>query len=93
MDGHSLLTWLEARKLVLETGNRFQIRIQYYVTFFLVLMCAMLLLYFAVFSAFVSYTVMTFEQWISFTSLTLFLLVLIMMVLLPNSFLNEECML
>ena len=37
MDKKSLMTWLEARKLVLTTGSRFQIRIQYYVTYYIML--------------------------------------------------------
>ena len=40
MDKKSLMTWLEARKLVLITGSRFQIRIQLYVSYFII-MCSL----------------------------------------------------
>jgi len=37
VDPESIVTWIELRKMILETGSRFQIRIQVYSGFFLVL--------------------------------------------------------
>ena len=62
MDKESILTWLEARELILEVGSRFQIRMQTYVTYFLILMIAQLLFIFAVASGLgVKPDVMTIE--------------------------------
>jgi len=52
----------------------------------------MLVFAFTVFSGFVSFYTLSEEQWASFTLWTLILLTLVMMVLLPNSYLNEEMM-
>ena len=41
MDKESLLSWLEARRLVLEIGGRFQVRIQYYSSYFLIIFIVM----------------------------------------------------
>lgn len=90
MDTKSLLTWLEARKLVLETGNRFQIRIQYHVSYFLLVVSAQLALIFAVLGTFIPSDILTMEQWISFTITAAFLFIFAMMILLPTSYLNTE---
>jgi len=92
MDKQSLLTWLEARKVCLETGARFQFRIQIYVTYFIGILVLMLIWWFAVFSGFVSFHTLTTEQWVSFTCWSILILCMVMMILLPNSYLNEEMM-
>jgi len=92
MDKQSLLTWLEARKICLETGARFQFRIQIYVTYFIGILVLMLIWWFAVFSGFVSFHTLTTEQWVSFTCWSILILCMVMMILLPNSYLNEEMM-
>ena len=90
MDVKSLATWLEARKLILATGSRFQIRIQYYVTYFIIVCGLMLSLVFSVASTFVNSSIFTTEQWVSFLGFTHLLLVFLLMILLPVSYLNEE---
>ena len=90
LDPMSLLTWLETRKLVLDTGIRFQIRIQYYVTFYLCINALQVFLVFLVASGLVSYKIFTIEQWVLFLSLTIFLFVFLLMILLSTAYLNQE---
>ena len=59
-------------------------------SYFIVILIAQLILIFAVASFFVPYDIFNYEQWVSFLLHTLFLLVFILMILLPNSFLNKE---
>ena len=41
LDPETLLSWIEARKIILDTGARFQIRIQIYISFFMVMIAIM----------------------------------------------------
>lgn len=62
LDKKSILTWLEVRKMILETGARFQTRIQYYASFHLVIFLVMAGFIFAAASGLgVSFTVFTIE--------------------------------
>ena len=89
LDRKSILTWLEVRKMILETGARFQTRIQYYASFHLIFFLMMALFLFAVGSGLgLSYSVFSIEQWVSFGGLFLYLCVLVFMFLMPNAYLN-----
>ena len=48
LDKESLLSWLEGRRLVLDIGARFQVRIQYYSSYFMVIFIAMTVYFFMV---------------------------------------------
>ena len=48
LDKESLLSWLEARRLVLDIGARFQVRIQYYTSYYLGVFIAMTIFFFTV---------------------------------------------
>ena len=62
LDRKSILTWLEVRKMILETGARFQTRIQYYASFHLIVFFVMAGFIFAVFSGLgLSFSVFTIE--------------------------------
>ena len=52
---NSILTLINARKVVLEIGSRFQIRIQIYISFFLVADGISLAMLFAIFSGLIDY--------------------------------------
>lgn len=90
MDTQSLLTWLETRKMILEMGERFQTRIQLYISYFMSL-CALLLTFvFAVLSGAVSKDALSTEQWISFSVYSGVLFVTLLCIMLPTSYLNKE---
>ena len=91
LDRESLLSWLEARRLVLEIGARFQTRIQYYTSFFLVIFIAQTIFIFAVASGLgLSFSIFTLPQWAFFATIYTFFVVFIFMVLVPNAYLNKE---
>ena len=89
LDRESILTWLEVRKMVLETGARFQTRIQYYASFHLIIFIVMALFIFAAASGLgVSFTIFTIEQWVSFAIIFTYLMIFVFMFLMPNAYLN-----
>ena len=88
-DTQSLLSWLDARKLVLEIGSRFQIRISFDFSFFLLIEACMLIFLFATASGLVDFQVMRIEYWITFTAYATFLTFSCMAILLPTSYLNK----
>merc|ERR1712113_104913 len=90
MDTRSLLTWLETRKLILEMGERFQVRIQLYTSYYILVCAASLLFIFAVMSGIVESDILTIEQWISFKIYTAFLLISCLIIMLPTAYLNKE---
>ena len=91
LDIESLLSWLEARRLVLETGARFQVRIQYYTSYYLAIFIVMTIFFFAVASGLgLSFSILTVPQWVCFSCFYLFFVVFIFMILTPNAYLNKE---
>ena len=89
-DPQSLLSWLDARKLVLEIGSRYQIRISFYVSLILLITACMLVFLFAAASGFVDFEVMRIEYWIFFIAHATFLTFACMAILLPTSYLNKQ---
>ena len=53
LDPRSLLTWLEARKIILEMGIRFQKRVHIYVTYWIMITAVLLSLLFAALNEFI----------------------------------------
>ena len=90
MDTRSMQTWLETRKLVRDIGERFQIRIQLYTSFFM-LICAILLIFiFAVLSNIVHSDVLTPEQWVNFAAYSTVLFLGTFFTMMPSAYLNAE---
>ena len=67
----SLLTWMNVRDLVLDTGQRFVIRLQMYNVIFIGVFALMVTFLVAVGMKFIDYRIMDTFQWIEFAVLTL----------------------
>ena len=89
LDIQTLLSWLEARRLTLELGNRFQTRIQLYISYYIVLDALMLVLLFALGSKLISGDIMSTKAWIVFSLNAIFLTTSLLAVLLPYSYINR----
>ena len=76
--------------MILEIGSRFQVRIQYWVSYHLILFIGMALVIFLAGGGLVSFNIFTVEQWVFFALLFVFLGVQVFMVLMPNAYLNQE---
>ena len=93
MDKESLLSWLEARRLVLEIGGRFQVRIQYYSSYFLIIFIVMTIFIFMAASGLgIDMSYLTIPQWACFGGMYAYLTIFVIMILLPNAYLNKEMM-
>ena len=93
MDKESLLSWLEARRLVLEIGGRFQVRIQYYSSYFLIIFIMMTVFIFMAASGLgIDMSYLTIPKWALFGTMYAYLTVFVIMILLPNAYLNKEMM-
>ena len=90
IDRRSLLTWLQARTIILDTGRRFSLRIEYFFSYFIVMVSIALMFLFAVASAMISHEVFNTAQWIQFIATTAYFTGLIMLTLFSTSFLNVE---
>ena len=90
VDRQSLVTWLEARRLVLDTGKRFTTRIHYYVTYYLLICACMLLFIFAIVTTLIHHENLNLAQWVSFGLSTTVLTISMLLVLVPTSYLNTE---
>ena len=89
LDPRSLLTWLEARKVVLELGARFQKRVHIYTTYWLVITASLLFLLFAVINGYVDHTILSTQQWIVIGIHATFLTIVCTAILLPTSYVNK----
>ena len=92
LDTDSLLTWLEVRKLTLELGSRFHLRIQLYISFFIILDGLLLLLLFAMGSGLVKSDILSTKAWIVIGVHAGFLTIILLGVLLPTSYINKQTM-
>jgi len=86
----SLLTWLGVRDLCLDTGQRFNIRLQLYNSNFLALLLGMLALIAAVFLKIVEHTIMNPYQWVSFGFLTCYMSYSVLNIAVPTAYMNEQ---
>ena len=59
LDTQSLLSWLKARKLTLELGSRFQMRVQLYISYYILIDAIMLVLLFGLGSGFIDSNVLS----------------------------------
>ena len=89
-DPQSLQSWLEARKVVLDIGSRFQIRMMFYVSTCIIIAALMIALIFAVEMGFIHKELMNTEQWILFWVNTAILTLACFTILLPSSYINKQ---
>ena len=90
IDRRSLLTWLQARTITLDTGRRFTIRIEYFFSYFIIMVSIALMFLFAVASTMISADVFNTAQWIQFCATSAYFTFLILLTLFSTSFLNVE---
>ena len=88
LDTKTLLSWLAARKIILDLGNRFQIRVQIFISYFIAIDAVMLLILFGMVSGFISGDVMTKNAWIVLTVHASILTTILLGILLPSSYVN-----
>ena len=89
MDTQSLISLLEARKIVLEIGSRFYIRIIIFMSYFLVLTICLMTYGFAVGSGLLESEIRNETVFIPYIVCTTFLAVACLAILLPTSFVNK----
>jgi len=89
MHPSSLLSWMNVRDLVLDTGQRFVIRLQMYNVIFIGVFALMLTFMIAVGSKFIDYTVMDGFQWIEYSVFTVAMGFFAMQIIVPTAYLNE----
>ena len=89
-DPQSLQSWLEARKIVLDIGQRFQIRMMWYVSLFIILAAIMLTFIFAAEMGFIDKDLLNTEQWILFWVYAAILTLSCFIILLPYSYINKQ---
>ena len=90
LEPESLQAWLQARKLTLDLGYRFQMRIQLFFTGMLILVGCSIALLFAVGSGFVDHSIMSSHSWIVLGIETGFLAFMCLLILLPLSYINRQ---
>ena len=88
LDPQSLQSWLEARKIALDAGLRFQIRIMLYISYFLVLTASLFAFIFLHEYGFISKGIMSTEAWILLRIYTSLLTIACFAILLPSSYTN-----
>ena len=88
LDTKTILSWLAARKIILDIGNRFQIRVQIFISYFIAIDAVMLLMLFGMASGFISGDVMTRNAWIVLTVHASILTTILLGILLPSSYVN-----
>ena len=89
LDTQTLISWLEARRIILEIGYRFQLRVQTYISYFIVIDAVMLTLLFALGSGIISDDIMSEKTWIIFGIHAVFLTTALLIVLLPTAYVNK----
>ena len=81
---------MEARKLIFKIGERYSIRLQYYTSFFMVICICSQIFYFAILANLLSIDIMSTAAWISFSCTIIPLNIIILIILVPNAYINEE---
>ena len=61
LDRKSIISWLETRKMILEIGSRFQTRIQYFVSYHIVIFALMALVIFLAGGGIIDFKILTIE--------------------------------
>ena len=90
IDTASMTSWIEARKMVLDLGSRFTIRVQYYMSVFIVVAGAGILYALAAGSGYVNWKYLTIKQWICSGTYLLVLSCLCLNVMWPYSYVNDK---
>ena len=85
----TMTAWLEARKLVMNLGSRFRIRIQYYLGVYLALVWLGLLIVFLQISGYLEIKI-SLEHWISFGVVLAIISVYVFLILWPYSYINKQ---
>ena len=89
VDPKSIMTWLEIRKLVLATGSRFQIRIEIYTAFFMLITFLLDLTVFAAASFILAFDALHPLTWMYVVCNALVLSVFMLRITYPLSRINE----
>ena len=90
LESKSLLSWLAARKIMLDMGFRFELRVQAFISFYIIADAIMLLLLFALGSGFTSGDFMSTKAWIILAVHASILTTLLLIVMLPSSYINKQ---
>ena len=90
LDQKTLQSWLEGRKLIFRLGERFFLRLQYYTSFFIITSIASQIFGFCVLANLVSTDIMSTAGWISFTCNIVPLNIIVLIILIPSAYINEE---
>jgi hypothetical protein len=85
-----MTSWLEARRLVAETGSRFSARIQIYVGIYLSLVGTGVALCFAAVSGYIDASSLTWPQWISLGAMLFVFVYICLAVMFPYAYVNEQ---
>ena len=85
-----MTAWIEARKLVLDIGSRFIVRIQYYLSTFLAIALISTGFCIAYLMGYIKGINITLELWICIITFIVILDVYILLVLWPYSYVNEQ---
>jgi hypothetical protein len=90
IDPKSMTAWMEARKIVLDTGSRFIYRIQYYLSTFLALALLTTGFCIAYLMGYIKGIKLPLELWICIITVIAVLDVYVLLVLWPYSYVNEQ---
>jgi hypothetical protein len=90
MDPKSVTTWLEARRLVMDVGSRFAVRIQIYLTIYLTVVGIGVLLLFLALSGNIDASALGWADWISLTLIILYFVILCVQIMFPYAYINEQ---
>ena len=89
VDAASMASWIEARVLVLETGQRFTMRAQFYLSVFLSVTFGGWLYCFATASGYINPKYLKVPQWIALVTFLTVYMSLCLNVMWPYSYVNE----
>ena len=90
LDTQSLLSWLKARRLILELGSRFSTRVQMYVSYYILVDAILLILIFAVGSGLIESQILSVKAWIFIAIHAILLTTCLLLILLPSSYVNMQ---
>ena len=90
LEPESLQAWLETRRLTLDLGYRYQVRLQMFMSGNLIAVGCSIALLFAVGSGFIDQSIMSKHLWIVLGIETGFMALMCLLVLLPLSYINKQ---
>ena len=90
VDPKTIMTWLEIRKLVINTGSRFAIRIQIYTTFYMLIFFVLDLILFSVASLVLSLDAFHPIIWFHICANAFVITSFMLGIMYPLSYINEQ---